>query len=585
MEGRRALRFLDPFAGSGSVSRLARHLGFAVGTNDLEYYAALIGRCRVVLDPMRLEGAFEGEGGSVLAFAALDAFANGVPPQAAAAILKAGAARTLWMRAFEGALKAEPYISLYFAPRETASADWRSERLFYTTENARYLDRAREAVERRYPFDPLAAPLSDGSDSTEVVSTKSDRDAKVALVDALLYEAATRVNTSGVFKACHRGFGGHGGDALGRITSPMRIAPPVLAFGESAEAGFEDAASFLAKRPADIVYLDPPYNQHQYGSNYHMLTSVARWDKPPVPQDRDSSGFLLDRSGIRRDWVETRSDFCRRGLAVPAFERVLDAVDARFVVLSYNDGGIISLDEARSLMEARGQVRVEAIPYIAYRGGKQSARRTERTSELLFVLDRSGTGHASSRSRSDLRLLSARGKIASCLRGRFDAARLDAVWDDRLSAGRLSESELGAGAQAELFGPIRPSVQVGGRLSLNGIDPEKLSLDALETLAEVLEEGACRTNAETFDLVLAEFETLQDFRTLKACLKDALRLLGKLAFRKYADEYRLRSGRLRAALGRIGGDQGDTTLRYLVVLDELDERARLRGVDRQCYED
>ena len=96
-----ALRLLDPFAGSGSVSRLARHLGFAVGTNDREYYAALIGQCRVVLDPVRLETAFEGEGGSVLAFAALDAFANGVPPQAAAGILKTGGARTLWLRAFE----------------------------------------------------------------------------------------------------------------------------------------------------------------------------------------------------------------------------------------------------------------------------------------------------------------------------------------------------------------------------------------------------------------------------------------------------------------------------------------------------
>jgi hypothetical protein len=222
---------------------------------------------------------------------------------------------------------------------------------------------------------------------------------------------------------------------------------------------------------------------------------------------------------------------------------------------------------------------VEAVPYIAYRGGKQSAQRTERTSELLFVLDRSGTGYASPRSRSDLRLVEARGRLASCLRGRFDAARLDAAWNDRLNSGRLPEAELGTGTQAELFGPVKPLVQAGGRLSLNGIDPDKLGLDALEALAEVLMEGACHTHAETFDLVLSELKTLRDSRSQKACLKDAMRLLGKLAFRKYADEYRLRSKRLRAALVQATGDLGEVVGHYGELLDDLDSRARLRGVE------
>ena len=38
-----------------------------------------------------------------------------------------------------------------------------------------------------------------------------------------------------------------------------------------------------------IAYLDPPYNQHAYGSNYHVLHSVSLWDKPAVPYRPDRS--------------------------------------------------------------------------------------------------------------------------------------------------------------------------------------------------------------------------------------------------------------------------------------------------------
>ena len=30
----------------------------------------------------------------------------------------------------------------------------------------------------------------------------------------------------------------------------------------------------------DLVYLDPPYNQHSYFSNYHVWETLVRWDAP-----------------------------------------------------------------------------------------------------------------------------------------------------------------------------------------------------------------------------------------------------------------------------------------------------------------
>jgi adenine-specific DNA-methyltransferase len=543
----RPLRFLDPFAGSGGVSRLGRALGWAVRSNDRERYAALIARCRLVLSPGRLEAAFAAEGGAERAFGALDAFARGAAEETAAlvAALPDEGARDRWTAAFARAAESAPYLARHYAPARTETADWRTERLFYTAENARFLDRAREAVEALYPQDPLA-------------EASSAADAKAALLDALLYEAATRVNTSGVFKACHRGFGGHGKDALSRITAPMRLRPPDLIDGPEALVGAADAASFCAAAgSAEVAYLDPPYNQHQYGSNYHLLTTIARWDKPAVPEDRDGSGFLLDRSGIRSDWTETRSDFCRRGRAGKAFAEVLDAIDARFVLVSYNDGGILPLEELRELLEERGAVRVESVPYVAYRGGKQSPTRTERTRELLFVVDTASLrGTADSGAREELRRVRARGALEALRKGRFDP-------------------RLPAPATCRGLARIAPD----GRLELDAAALGRCSPARLEAAAAALRPRGRGTNAEAFDLVLGLLRERAAAgagrREVSRLVRDALALLAKIAFRKYAAEYGARSAALRAALA---GGSVPGIGRPLAALDALDARAALRGV-------
>jgi len=545
-------RFLDPFAGSGAVSRLARLMGCRVAANDLELYAALIARARIGLDPAALEGAFAAEGGSAAAFAALQAFAAGAGPDSAVLGLAAGDGRSRWRDAFAAAENAAAWLGRHYAPRRTAEADWRSERLFYTAENARYLDRAREAVERRYP-----GPAAD-----LIGATGPEADAKAALIDALLYQAATHTNTSGVFKACHRGFGGHGGDALGRIMASMAIAPPLLVPGPPGSADQLDAEAFCARRSGDIAYLDPPYNQHQYGSNYHLLTSIAKWDKPPVPEDRREDGFLINRSGIRPDWTETRSDFCRRGRAAGAFTHLLEAVDARFILVSYNDGGILDQDELLELLAARGEPRREEVPYTAYRGGKQSDARIQRTREFLFVVDTADVGRRTRgrppRAGADRQDLDAR--IAALLAGRFVPDRVRLTFPE----GELVVLEDGRC----LFPP-------------GGLTPVPLGASSAERSAflERLEACACASAEETLAVLLAALESRtpgpRPDPPARALVRDILGYLRKVAFRKYAPVYRSAGARLRTLLS--GG--GPAFVSALERLDRLDGIAAKRGVD------
>lgn len=502
---------MDPFAGSGAVSRLGRFLGYKTASNDIESYAALIAKSRITLSPVMMEAAFYGEGGSRAVFAALNSFASGAKASEAAAFLSSGKERETWLQAFYAAEKTAPYMGLHYAPSCTAEADWRSERLFYTAENAAFLDRARDAIEYRYPGDVLDASCS-------------NPDAKAVLLDALLYQAATHTNTSGVFKACHRGFGGHGRDALKRIMAPLKLEVPVLLPNNPGEYACMDAAEFCASRSADIIYLDPPYNQHQYGSNYHILTSLALWDKPEIPSGTDAEGNLLNRSGIRSDWIRTRSDYCRRPMAAQALRTLLCNTDSRFILLSYNDGGIIPYEQLIEILGETGAVSLQVLPYTAYRGGRQGASRIERTRELLFILDRRAAASSTLREKK---------KLHAELKRRAFITRIDSLLEGRFHPERVRQQFTDDELLVDACGRL-----VGASL-FHGVDLYSLNMDKLQKITGKLEACACSDYTEALELVLHGLESDESGTDSSRSLHgaEAVKLLKKIAFKKYAEQY------------------------------------------------
>ena len=381
-DGSPRVSFLDPFAGSGSVSRLARLMGFAVGANDWEPYSWVINSCHLLVGETELGSLFRSRGGIDAVLGELNLLS--APPEE------------------------ERYIARHFAPRRTETADWRTERLFYTTENALFIDAVRERIEEMYPGIPAG---------------ETAFKEKMALLAPLVYAAATRTNTSGVFKAFHRGFGGHGGDALKRITGPIRMERPLLADSPSpAAVSRENAADFLRARSADICYLDPPYSVHQYGSNYFMLNTIALWDRPPVSGERGPDGRLLRKAGIREDWTRTRSAFCYAGTALPALREVVSSADCRWLAVSYSNEGLVGLEELCDMLAETGDLTVHSTGYAKYPGGKQSLARRTRNVELLLVVDRRTAPSAGARQMTARRLLDLR--IARLMGSSFDPARI-----------------------------------------------------------------------------------------------------------------------------------------------------------------
>ncbi|MFP4642889.1 MAG: DNA adenine methylase [Spirochaetales bacterium] len=492
--------FIDPFAGSGAVSRLARLRGYSVFASDIEEYAALLCRAALSFTPDEADRAFELHGGYAAAIAKLNE-------------VGANAARD--------SQRKPGYIERNYAPEATGCADYRTERLFYTTENAAFIDAVRDAVDRMFP--------RSASEEGRLSQHRAEA-ARVLLIAPLLVEASVHANTSGVFKAYHKGFGGHGKDALSRILAPAELERIPLIEAPAAKVDIGDAAEFCRRHSADIVYLDPPYNQHQYGSNYFMLNTIARWDKPEVPRARRSDGSLREKAGIRSDWKKTRSDFCRRKSAIGAFRDLLDSIDAATIVLSYNTEGIVAFEELYDLLCSHGEVEVRSLDYTQFRGGRQSATRKNQTAEIAFLVRRGKrlAGCATSgdtpiatpaslddpddRPRAALATHIARSfRVASLasrtfvpdrVRERFGAAdtevNLGARQDDRTDAGFDCSSGL-----------TRPRFEAGLRLVALPSAPDLQSLDfaVLERLEADLTYAVCRDNIEEIDVLLAILET------------------------------------------------------------------------------
>lgn len=126
------------------------------------------------------------------------------------------------------------------------------------------------------------------------------------------------------------------------------------------EATQLDALDAVGRRPYDLVYLDPPYNQHRYLGNYHVWESLVRWDKPEV------YGVAMKRVDCR----EYKSEFNSKKRIFDAFAALLDRVDARYVLVSFNNEGYLSDVELRELLSVRGEVAAIEVDYKRYVGAQ-----------------------------------------------------------------------------------------------------------------------------------------------------------------------------------------------------------------------
>lgn len=112
----------------------------------------------------------------------------------------------------------------------------------------------------------------------------------------------------------------------------------------------------------DLAYLDPPYNQHRYFSNYHIWETLVEWDKP------EHYGVACKRVDVRDD--STKSRFNEKRNMPDAFRSVIKSLDADTLVLSYNNESWVSQEELHDMCSNYQEVRLLAFDSKRYVGAQ-----------------------------------------------------------------------------------------------------------------------------------------------------------------------------------------------------------------------
>lgn len=326
----RKMIVLDAFSGSGVVSRLLKARAKVVIANDLESYARVMSECYLTnytdVDMCEVRAMIEEVNSKV-----------------------------------DDGYRVDGFIEELYAPKDDNNIRG-GERVFYTRDNARRLDAYATLVhqldDRLKPF--LLAPL--------------------------LSRASVHANTSGVFKGFYKDketgvgrFGGNAQDALLRILGTIRIPAPVLSEYEAEKRVLQIDANELPDHtgPVDVAYLDPPYNQHPYGSNYFMLNLLTDYRKPEE---------ISQVSGIPVNW--NRSRYNVRKYSPNLMRDLVSSLNATFLIISFNDEGYIHPLEMAEILGSVGKVTEFQAKYNTFRGSRNLRNRSAHVTEHLFLVEK-----------------------------------------------------------------------------------------------------------------------------------------------------------------------------------------------------
>jgi len=328
--GKEKLITFDGFAGSGVVSRFLKQHSSKLYSNDLEKYSYLITKC-FLINESTIDRKYIDETIEYLNSNKLSGQGLGI-------------------------------IERLYAPTNTDNPQ-DGERCFYTKENAKIIDTL------RYLIDSIPDPTY-----------------KDIFLSLLIQKASVHTNTSGVFKGFYKSketgigkFGGDGENALIRIKGEISLEPIILSKYECESEVFNGDTNQVVKglTDLDLVYYDPPYNQHPYGSNYHMLNTIYENIEPEK---------LSKVAGIREDW--NKSEYNKRVNAEKAMKDLIANTKAKYILVSYNNEGIISNESMTKILEEFGDVELRTKSYNTFRGSRNLKKRENKVIEQLYVLKR-----------------------------------------------------------------------------------------------------------------------------------------------------------------------------------------------------
>lgn len=312
--------FVDLFSGTGSVGRFFKDKGYRIISNDFMTYSFIAQYVLIKL--------------------------NDMPPFIK--LTKNGIDDVL--RILNAIEPKKGYVFDNFAPSGSAN------RQYFSDANAMKIDAIRDQIE--------------DWNKQKLLST----DEYYILVNSLVDAADFVANISGTYGAYLKIW-------RSMALKDIKLLPPKISNNNcNNEVYQEDANELIKQISADVVYLDPPYNQRQYAPNFHMLETLAVWDKQK----------LSGKTG-QRDYSTKKSAYSQKTRAVEAFEDLVQNINARYIILSYNNEGIIPREDILRVLGSVGSIKEYTTDYRRFRTERDHEKRQykpvgDRVLEHLFIV-------------------------------------------------------------------------------------------------------------------------------------------------------------------------------------------------------
>lgn len=206
---------------------------------------------------------------------------------------------------------------------EDGTKDKAYKRLYYTNENAKKIDAIRQKLNEWKKED--------------IITNK-----EFNYLLACLIEASDKVaNTASVYEAFLK-------KIKKTAEKPLELVPLDILIGTNKiyKMYNKNANELVREISGDILYMDPPYNTRKYDTNYHILETISLYDNPTIK----------GKTGVRVD-TSKKSDYCSKTLVTKAFEDIIKNANFKYILLSYNDEGLIPFNKIEEIMSKYGKYK------------------------------------------------------------------------------------------------------------------------------------------------------------------------------------------------------------------------------------
>lgn len=189
---------------------------------------------------------------------------------------------------------------------------------------------------------------------TEINRIADSREEHAILLASLLLAADKVDSTTGLQMAYLKSW-------APRSFNLMELKMPALIAGSGVALRVDANELAHTMEPVDIAYLDPPYNQHSYYSNYHVWETLVRNDEP------EAYGVAKKRIDCR----DTKSDYNVKAKSWLTFESLVRSLPAQHLIVSFSNEGYFAYDEIVALLESsHGDVAAVPVDFQRYVGAK-----------------------------------------------------------------------------------------------------------------------------------------------------------------------------------------------------------------------